>query len=105
MGTEFADHAREVEPRSTPAELEQLAAFRTRYPYAAQLRRRRAQFGLSQTDLAAASGIGQAEISRIERGETSPTERTAARLAAALHDHWELTPDERTVPDAATADE
>ena len=45
------------------------------------LRRLRA---LSQEELAEASGVGRATISRIERGETGAHGRTLRRLAAAL---------------------
>jgi len=39
---------------------------------------------LTQKQLAAASGIDQAEISRIERGQTNPTASTLAALLAPL---------------------
>ena len=45
------------------------------------LRRLRA---MSQEELAEASGVGRATISRIERGETGAHGRTLQRLAAAL---------------------
>lgn len=45
------------------------------------LRRRR---GLTQRRLSELSGVQQADISRIERGETQPTTVTARRLAEAL---------------------
>ncbi len=38
----------------------------------------------TQKDLAARSGIGQGEISKIERGRKSPTLDTYSRLATAL---------------------
>ena len=46
-----------------------------------ELRRLRA---LSQEELAEASGVGRATISRIERGETGAHGRTLRRLATAL---------------------
>lgn len=39
---------------------------------------------VSQDELSAASGVGRATISRIERGETGAQGRTLRRLAAAL---------------------
>ncbi|WP_428115247.1 helix-turn-helix domain-containing protein [Candidatus Poriferisodalis sp.] len=39
---------------------------------------------LTQAELAERCGIDQADISRIERGATSPTARTLQRTAAAL---------------------
>lgn len=93
VGTKFSDYARELEERSTPEELAQLNAFRERYRYSAQIRQRRLQLGLSQQQLAERSGVDQAEISRFERGVTSPTELTAVKVASALGAHWELIPD------------
>lgn len=48
----------------------------------AQLRAARTARGLSQSDLAAITGIQQSEISRIERGLGNPTTETLSRLAA-----------------------
>ncbi|MGH9112727.1 MAG: helix-turn-helix domain-containing protein [Acidimicrobiales bacterium] len=44
----------------------------------------RERHGLTQADLAERCGIDQADISRIERGSTSPTARTLRRIAEAL---------------------
>ncbi len=51
---------------------------------AAQIRRNRANRGWSLEELAQASGVSRAMISRIERGEASPTATLLARLAAPL---------------------
>jgi transcriptional regulator with XRE-family HTH domain len=40
--------------------------------------------GWTQAELASRCGVDQADISRIERGSTSPTARTLQRIAAAL---------------------
>lgn len=48
------------------------------------LRRQRLAQGLTLDALAEASGVSRAMISRIERGETSPTAQLLARLCAAL---------------------
>ncbi|PYE88747.1 XRE family transcriptional regulator [Phyllobacterium leguminum] len=48
------------------------------------LRRQRLAQGLTLDTLADASGVSRAMISRIERGETSPTAQLLARLCAAL---------------------
>ncbi len=45
-----------------------------------QIRSARLARGLTQHDLALAAGIAQADVSRIERGLTNPTVRTAERL-------------------------
>ena len=39
---------------------------------------------LTQGDLAAVTGIGQSEISRIEQGKANPTQETLSRLGASL---------------------
>lgn len=44
----------------------------------------RERHGLTQAELAERCGIDQGDISRIERGSTSPTARTLQRIAAAL---------------------
>ncbi len=45
----------------------------------------REQAGLTQVELAERTGISQADISRIERGATSPTAKTLQRIAEALN--------------------
>lgn len=45
---------------------------------------------LSQRSLALRAGTGQAAISRIERGEVSPTTETLSRLLAAMGEELEL---------------
>lgn len=54
------------------------------YDIAVQVIELRERHGLSQAELAARCGIDQADISRIERGSTSPTARTLQRIAEAL---------------------
>ncbi len=44
----------------------------------------REKHGLTQAQLAERCGIDQGDISRIERGATSPTARTLQRIAEAL---------------------
>ena len=41
--------------------------------------------GLTQVELASLSGIGQSEISRIERGEGNPTVETLSRVGRSLN--------------------
>ena len=50
----------------------------------AQLLEARKARHLTQPELSAATGVQQAEISRIERGLSNPTAATVNRLAAAL---------------------
>lgn len=44
----------------------------------------RERLGLTQADLAERCGMDQGDISRIERGATSPTARTLQRIADAV---------------------
>jgi DNA-binding XRE family transcriptional regulator len=53
---------------------------------------RRAELHLSQTQLADAAGIPQADISRIERGNGNPTLATVGKLLEALNLHLRVEP-------------
>jgi XRE family transcriptional regulator, regulator of sulfur utilization len=50
----------------------------------------RKRAGLNQQQLADLTGIGQSEISRIERGQANPTLDTIDRLVSPLHVHMML---------------
>ncbi|WP_232474946.1 helix-turn-helix domain-containing protein [Neoroseomonas rubea] len=52
---------------------------------AARIRREREARGWSIADLAAASGVSRAMISKVERAEASPTASLLGRLSGALH--------------------
>ena len=54
------------------------------YDVAMQVLGLREKHGLTQAQLAERCGVNQADISRIERGATSPTARTLQRIADAL---------------------
>ncbi|MCB1257405.1 MAG: helix-turn-helix transcriptional regulator [Microthrixaceae bacterium] len=58
--------------------------FEQTYGIAMQVIELRERHGLTQAELAERSGIDQCDISRIERGATSPRTRTLKRIAAAL---------------------
>jgi DNA-binding XRE family transcriptional regulator len=58
-----------------------------------QLAALRAENGLTQKELAAATGVPQPEISRIERGNGNPTRDTLTRLAIALGARLTLAPE------------
>ena len=58
--------------------------FAEAYDIAMQVVALREGAGLTQAELAARTGIDQGDISRIERGATSPTARTLQRIAEAL---------------------
>lgn len=70
--------------RLSPKAHEQRRVFEQAYDVALQVIELREQHGLTQAELAARCGIDQADLSRIERGATSPTARTLQRIAEAL---------------------
>lgn len=63
-----------------PNAVAELRAFDARFRIAAELLEARKQAHMTQRDLAAASGVQQAEISKIERGEITPGVSTVDRL-------------------------
>jgi transcriptional regulator with XRE-family HTH domain len=67
-----------------PSGVAHLRALQFKYRMINLLLQERRQLGWTQEQLAERSGIGQTEISKIERGRKSPTLDTYARLAAAL---------------------
>ncbi len=87
MATKFDDYINEVESKAKAAGPESVArwdAFNAHYAMAREVRDLRKARNLTQKQLAAASGIDQAEISRIERGQTNPTTSTLAALLGPL---------------------
>lgn len=67
-----------------PAAMQDLRALQVKYRLINLLIERRHALHWTQKQLAAHSGIGQAEISKIERGRKSPTLDTYTRLVMAL---------------------
>jgi DNA-binding XRE family transcriptional regulator len=87
MATKFDDYIREVEQRAQaggPQAVARWEAFNDHFAMALEVRALRKEHKLTQTQLAAASGIDQGEISRIERGQTNPTTTTLAALLRPL---------------------
>jgi XRE family transcriptional regulator, regulator of sulfur utilization len=83
----FADFIKELEAEARaegPEAVAELEAFRLHYSLARQLADRRRERHLTQKQLADLSGIDQAEISRIERGQANPTTATLCALTQAL---------------------
>lgn len=60
------------------------AVFDQAYSLARQIMELREKHGLTQVQLSEATGIPQAQISKIERGVISPTSATLAKIAEAL---------------------
>ncbi len=69
----------------------ELRTLEDRYRLASDLISRRRALGMTQQQLAAASGIRQSEISRIEGGNGNPTLKTIGALAHALGAELRLT--------------
>jgi ribosome-binding protein aMBF1 (putative translation factor) len=70
--------------RLTDAGQRQRKVFSDAYDMTTELVAIRERRGMTQVQLAEASGILQSEISRIERGSANPTEKTLRRMADAL---------------------
>jgi ribosome-binding protein aMBF1 (putative translation factor) len=84
VDTSFSSAIREEAERSGPAALAHLDDLVGRFTLACGLLTARRAAGLAQGSLAAACGISQAELSRIERAQANPRLRTITVLAAAL---------------------
>jgi DNA-binding XRE family transcriptional regulator len=90
MATKFRDFIREVEEEAHaegPQAVAELEAFRAHYAMAQDIRALRKERGMTQAQLAEASGIDQAEISRIERGRGNPLAATIAAVLTPLGAH------------------
>jgi transcriptional regulator with XRE-family HTH domain len=75
--------------RLAPEPAEHREVFEKSCAIAVQLISLREKHGLTQAQLAERCGVDQGDISRIERGSTSPTARTLQRIADALDaDVW-----------------
>ncbi len=70
--------------RLSPKGKRQAEVFSAAYGMAVELMELRERHGMTQEELAEATGIHQSEISRIERGSANPTAKTLLRIAEAL---------------------
>lgn len=87
MNSKFSEFLEEIEAEARaegPAAVAELAAFDERYRLAHQLMTRRRELGMTQAHLASLTGIGQADISRIESGRANPTLGTLSAIAHSL---------------------
>lgn len=87
MGKSFRSFMREIEAEAEaegPSAVLESRRLRTQYELAAKVLFTRMDRRMSQKDLARETGIDQAEISRIERGDANPTLLTVVRLLTAL---------------------
>ena len=85
MAKSFAEYDSERRARLTPAGVAAVRVFDDVYTIGPMFAEARRERGLTQSDLAARSGVAQADISRIERGLITPTAPTMMRLAEALN--------------------
>ena len=96
----FADLMRDIESEAKaegPEAVAQLAQMRHRYSLGGQLAMLRKRQGISQLELAAKSGVEQADISKIERGLSNPTQDTLAKLGTALGVHLAFVDDREPI--------
>ena len=87
MSRDFDELMHEIEEetrRAGPKALRDYAALGAGYRLAVSVVELRRAAGLTQRQLAAESGVQQADISRIEAGDANPTLATIAALAYAL---------------------
>jgi DNA-binding XRE family transcriptional regulator len=95
----FEDFIHEIQAEARaqgPEAVAELEAFRLHFSLARQLAAQRRAQHLTQKQLAERSGIDQAEISRIERGQANPTTATLGALTGALSLDVQLIPGQRT---------
>jgi len=95
MSRDFEDFMNELHEearRDGPKAVAELATFDAHYRLAREVFDLRKARGMTQRQLAAKSGIQQAEISRIEAGNSNPTLSTIAILAYALEAELSLEP-------------
>jgi DNA-binding XRE family transcriptional regulator len=84
MGRSFDEIMARRDARLSPEAREYRKALEQAYGLASQVIGLRLELGLTQAELAERCGVDQGDISRIERGETSPTTTTLQRIADAL---------------------
>ncbi len=84
MRKSYAEVAGKRRERFGVDALRQAEAFEQAYGIAMQVVELRESHGLTQSQLAERCGMDQGDISRIERGSTSPTTRVLQRIADAL---------------------
>ncbi|MEA3502891.1 MAG: helix-turn-helix transcriptional regulator [Actinomycetota bacterium] len=83
-GQRFDEYVEEYRAATGEAELEMFDEYTDAFRLANQILKARKRIGLTQVELASRSGIGQSEISRIERGEGNPTVETLSSLGRSL---------------------
>jgi ribosome-binding protein aMBF1 (putative translation factor) len=90
MARTLNDYLQQSERANSTAIREARAVFAQAYGLARQIMELRQKHGLTQVQLSEATGIPQAQISKIERGVISPTSATLAKIAEALESDLRL---------------
>ena len=90
MARTLNEYLKRSERANSPAVREARAVFDQAYGLARQIAELREKHGLTQVQLSEATGIPQAQISKIERGVISPTSATLAKIAEALESDLRL---------------
>lgn len=100
VGNSFEEFWQELEQEVAakgPKAVERFQQLQHRFRRGGELSMLRHARGWTQAQLSTATGIGQAEISRIERGLGNPTEETLNTLAKQLGAHLAIIPDRELV--------
>ncbi len=84
MARSYEDATEQRRARLEASASRHAEVFEQAYAIAMQVVELRERHDLTQTQLAMRCGMDQADISRIERGSTSPTARVLQRIADAL---------------------
>ncbi len=84
-GRTLDEYIDEYRASADEAEVAQFDEHADAFRLANQVLMARRFIGLTQVQLASLSGIGQSEISRIERGEGNPTVATLSRVGRSLN--------------------
>lgn len=85
--SDFEDLLRQIEQEAEaegPTGHAHLAELRDRFDLVVQIVDRRRELHMTQQQVAAASGLHQSVVSRIEQGVANPTARTLTQLARGL---------------------
>lgn len=92
QGQSFNEYLDGYKEDASPEDLAEFAAKLEHFELVSSLIERRKELHMSQTELAATSGLSQPEISRIESGATNPTVGTLVKLARGLGSRIRLDP-------------
>lgn len=84
MGTSYREYAGDRRANLSSEGQRALEVFNNAHALGSVLAEARKLQGLSQRELESRSGVDQADISRIERGELAPTSSTLLRLTMAM---------------------